>query len=194
MKLYTFFDYKSFVNTYLLGPDNGGEAILIDPAVISQDIIDIIEESDYCITSVLVTHNHDKHVAGLQTLRKIYKADIYAGSPRVMDFDAELLHEGIHYSISNFDVKAYSVQGHSQDSLVYSIENLLFTGDVLFAGSIGETLTPYSQAILMDNIRTKLYELPPETIVLPGHGPPTSIGAETRYNPELKADPFKSGV
>ena len=70
-----------------------------------------------------------------------------------------------------------AVPGHTSDSMVYKIENLLFTGDVLCAGTIGSTNSSYSKFILESNIREKIFSMDDRMIIMPGHGPLSSLGA-----------------
>ncbi len=70
-----------------------------------------------------------------------------------------------------------TVPGHTSDSMVYKIENVLFTGDVLGAGSIGSTNSSYSKFILESNIKNKIYTMDDQTVIMPGHGPLSTLGA-----------------
>ena len=78
-----------------------------------------------------------------------------------------------------------SVPGHTADSVVYKIENVIFTGDVLSAGSIGSTNSSYSEYILRSNIEQKIFSQQDGTIIMPGHGPPTTLGALKAFFPGL---------
>jgi glyoxylase-like metal-dependent hydrolase (beta-lactamase superfamily II) len=86
------------------------------------------------------------------------------------------------FSAAGWSILAIAVPGHSQDSIVYKIGNLLFTGDVLHAGMIGKTTSTFNTEALIQRIKDKLLQFPDETIVLPGHGPPSTIGTERKYN------------
>ena len=76
--------------------------------------------------------------------------------------------------------------GHSSDSVVYNIGNILFTGDVLSAGELGSTNSSYSEYILRSNIEQKIYSQLDDVIVMPGHGPPSTLGAIKAFNYDLK--------
>ena len=90
-------------------------------------------------------------------------------------------------------MEVFFVPGHSSDSVAYRVENLLFTGDALSAGMVGSTASSYGRSILADSLNRKIFTLPGETIVLPGHGPPTTVEAERRFNVGLEAA-MKAGV
>ena len=79
-------------------------------------------------------------------------------------------------------VRYMAVPGHTADSVVYGIGNVLFTGDVIFAGSMGSTNSSYSKFILRSNIETKILSQQFATILMPGHGPPTTVGAVKQFN------------
>jgi glyoxylase-like metal-dependent hydrolase (beta-lactamase superfamily II) len=103
----------------------------------------------------------------------------------VFGFDVHTIsgHEAI--DICSFHIEATPIPGHSTDSLVYRIGNLLFTGDTLLSGRIGTTPNAYARDLLIKAISRSLLPLPGETIILPGHGPPSLISAEKRFNPFL---------
>ena len=81
----------------------------------------------------------------------------------------------------------FSLPGHSADSIVYKIENVLFTGDVIFASTIGSSSCAYTKKYLSNGIKSKIFSLPDEMIIMPGHGPMTSIGAEKQFNLDISA-------
>ena len=187
MKLYFHFAVVGFANTYLIGPPKGGEAILVDPGIMDKELLTLIESNHYYIRTILVTHHHNSHVKGIRTLRKIYDADIYAFSPYILDFPSIPIKDGDRFSAaSNIEVEVIEVPGHSSDSLVYHIGGMIFTGDVLAAGRAGNTKNSFSRALLLRSISEKLFTLPDTTLVLPGHGPPSTLNAERMFNPDLK--------
>jgi glyoxylase-like metal-dependent hydrolase (beta-lactamase superfamily II) len=102
---------------------------------------------------------------------------------------AGLIEDGSIMTFGNNELKALFVPGHSSGSLAFysEKEKIVFTGDALFAGSIGRTdLRGGDYDTLIQSIRQKLFSLPPETVVYPGHGEPTTIEAEMKSNPYFK--------
>jgi len=187
MKLYFHFAVVGFANTYLIGPPEGGDAILVDPGIMDTKLLTLIEGNRYYVRSILVTHNHESHVNGIRTLRKIYDADIYSFTPFILDYPTVTIKGGDTFSCaSNISVEVIEVPGHSPDSLVYHIGGMIFTGDVLAAGRVGTTKNSYSRAMLLRSIREQLFSLPDSTLLLPGHGPPSTLKAERMFNPDLK--------
>ncbi len=183
MKLFTLYNTTGSVNTYLIGHENGGDAIIIDPGQIDLHILDILETNNYYIKSILLTHDHENHIRGVKTLMKIYDATIYAKSPLIYDFTAHTVNDNDILNLSGFDINVIWVPGHSDDSLVFRIRNTLFTGDVISAGRIGLTHGSIQKNLLQRSIIDKLFSLDNELIIFPGHGSPSTLKTEKEFNP-----------
>ena len=186
MKLLSHFPAIGVSNTYIVGPRSGGEAILVDPGRFDVSLLELIENEDFNITAVLVTHDHWNHIQGLKTLLKVYHADIFAGSDVVHGFSATQVFGGTCLHASGLDIEVIDVEGHSKDSRVYKVGSYIFTGDVLSAGRVGSSYSEDFRKILIHSIKEKLLVLDDEFLLLPGHGPPTSISVEKRWNPDLR--------
>jgi glyoxylase-like metal-dependent hydrolase (beta-lactamase superfamily II) len=146
------------------------------------DILNTIENNEYSLKGVLITHDHRGHVRGLRTLRRIYDAEIYAVNHVVMDHKTNVVRDGDLLNIGPFRIEVLSVPGHSSDSAVYKIGNWLFTGDVMTAGLVGTTASSYGAALQMTAIRSKILSLRGDFIVFPGNGPPSTLEAERQFN------------
>ncbi|HNX72666.1 MAG TPA: MBL fold metallo-hydrolase [Spirochaetales bacterium] len=182
MKLYQDYSVSGYANSYILGDGESGEAILVDPAEVTSTMIEQIEHNHYHLSTVLITHNHLHHVRGLRTLFRIYSPQVYASNTRLLDIPCRKVKDQEVFSVADWSVLAIAVPGHSQDSIVYKIGNLLFTGDVLHAGIIGKTTSTFNTEALIERIKDKLLKFPDDTLILPGHGPPTTIGTERKHN------------
>ena len=182
MKVFFHFSVTGFSNTYVVGPDNSGDALIVDPGNFNAELLTLIESNGYYPRGILLTHGHRSHVQGLKTILKIYDAEIFYNSAEVIGRQATVFRGGETKAIYGFDVTAYDVPGHSPDSLVYQIGDMLFTGDTLFAGSIGSSANSYASALLAESLRNTLFPLPDRTLIFPGHGPPSTIGAEKKTN------------
>jgi glyoxylase-like metal-dependent hydrolase (beta-lactamase superfamily II) len=158
------------------------EAIIVDPGSMDEAILGFIENNEYTLRGVLITHDHLNHVHGLRTLKRIYNTEIYAVNHIILDHKTNLVRDGGLVNIGPFRVGVISVPGHSSDSAVFSIDHFLFTGDVLTAGLVGRTASTYGAAVQMTALRSKILSLPGDYLVLPGHGPPSTLEAERRYN------------
>ncbi|MDR0503322.1 MAG: MBL fold metallo-hydrolase [Treponema sp.] len=190
MKL--FFQYCSygFSNCYVLGTENTdlslqNTAILIDPGSMENSVLEIIENNNFDLKAVLITHDHMNHVRGLRTLKRVYNAEIFAVNQYINEHKANLVKDKDCLVISGFLVEVISIPGHSSDSAVYKIGGMLFTGDVLTAGLVGSTASAYGAATQMNKLRSRLLSLPGDYIVLPGHGPPSTLEAERRFNADI---------
>jgi glyoxylase-like metal-dependent hydrolase (beta-lactamase superfamily II) len=184
-----FFHYCSFgfSNCYILGtdyaaPDFPREAVLIDPGNMDEAVLEFIEEREYKLLGVLLTHDHLNHVRGLRTLKRIYNIDIYAVNRFVLEHKTIMVKDGDKLNIGSFPVEVISIPGHSSDSAVFKIEHMLFTGDALCAGLVGTTASSYGAEIQVNAIRSKIFSLPGNYAIFPGHGPPSSLEAERCFN------------
>jgi glyoxylase-like metal-dependent hydrolase (beta-lactamase superfamily II) len=158
------------------------EAIIIDPGNMDETILNLIERNNYRLRGVLITHDHLSHVRGLRTLKRIYDADIYAVNHLILDHKTIMVKDGDSLKLGPFKVEVISVPGHSSDSAVYKIGYWLFTGDALSAGLLGTTASSYGAEVQMTALRSKIFSLPGNYAVLPGHGPPSCLEAERRFN------------
>ena len=187
MKVYFHLNLNGFSNCYIVVNEEINEAIIIDPGEINETIISRIEENHLKLAAVLITHNHGSHVDGLKTLRKIYSPKILAADWEVAGNDTTVLSGDGKIRIAKMIVRYMSLPGHTSDSVVYEIGNLMFTGDVLSAGEIGSTNSSYSEYILKLNIEKKIFSQQDNLILMPGHGPPTTLGAvralTSNFNP-----------
>ena len=96
--------------------------------------------------------------------------------------------------VGPFRFEVISIPGHSLDSAIFKIEQLLFTGDVISAGLVGWTVSAYGSTTQMNALRSKILSLPGDFTILPGHGPPSSLEAERRFNAGIQVyDQIKNG-
>jgi len=191
MKLYCHYCRSCFSNCYIVGTDlpepatvdsHPKDAIIIDPGEMDLKILNFIEDNDYTLKGVFITHDHPFHVNGLATILRIYNAEVYAINPVIREHRTALVRDGDIISIGAFKVEVISVPGHSADSAAFKIDRLLFTGDTLTAGLIGKTVSSYSATTQVNALHSKILSLPGDYTILPGHGPPSSLKAERRFN------------
>ncbi len=185
MRIYQHFSVVGFCNTYVVGSKKGGEAILIDPGHVDNELISIIERNNYTISSILLTHRHQSHTKGVGTLLKLYKPTIYAYTSKVYDFEITEIKNDTKIVCGGLDVDIIHLPGHSVDSLVFKIGHALFTGDTLMASRVGSTPGFVERSLLIKIIKKKLLNLDDNLLVFPGHGAPTKIKNEILFNPEL---------
>jgi glyoxylase-like metal-dependent hydrolase (beta-lactamase superfamily II) len=179
------FSRVGFSNTYLIGPDSGGDAVLVDPGVFDAPLLEAVEKNLLYVRSILITHAHNAHINGIRSLLKVYDAEIYANQPSVLDFPAHRVQEGNVLPLGGLSVRVIETPGHSIDSLCFLVGHVVFTGDTLSAGNVGTTRDGYARGLLLESVRRKLLSLGDEVLLFPGHGPPTKVGIEKLYNPLL---------
>ncbi|MCR4790240.1 MAG: MBL fold metallo-hydrolase [Treponemataceae bacterium] len=182
MKVYFHMSIEGFSNCYVVVNEETKEAIIIDPGKISLDIIKQIEEGGFNLVAVFITHNHPSHVRGLKTLRRIYNPKVYASDYEVARDDTNLLKGDGSVTVAGMEISYMSVPGHTPDSMVYKIGMMLFTGDCLSACMLGQTDSKYSEKTLLANIRSKIMIQQHEVLIMPGHGPPSTLDAEKNFN------------
>ncbi|MDR0551094.1 MAG: MBL fold metallo-hydrolase [Spirochaetaceae bacterium] len=191
MRLYQHYCSQNFTNTYIVGTDydsagqvsTSREAVIIDPGAMDSAILKHIENNGYALKAALITHEHDAHVAGLRSLKRIYDIEVYSAGKTVLDHKENIVHDNeVLKILSGLNIQVFSVPGHSSDSVVYRIENLLFTGDSLSAGLLGSTDSSFGAMRLISTIQKKIFALQGNLIILPGHGPLSTLDVERVYN------------
>lgn len=196
-------------NCSIFGDEQTHEAIVIDPGDEIERITAILDKHALKVKAIIITHAHIDHVMGAHKLRALTGAPVYLNENDrelldALDIQAQWL--GMHGHLDKTEVDADAVDGtvvtlgaaefqvihtpgHTQGSSSVYIpqENKLLAGDTLFRDSIGRTDLPGGNSRqILSSIKTKLLDLPDETIVIPGHGLDTTIGRERERNPFLR--------
>ncbi len=192
-------------NCYVVSDDTG-EGVVIDPGGMAKEILAYIREKKLSIQAVLDTHGHCDHIGANDAIRDETGAPLYihkADAPMLSDmrlnlsafmgFKAlsrpaeHLLSEGDKISFGQSELEVIHTPGHTVGGVCFVGDGVVFTGDTLFAGSIGRSDFPGgSEVELIGNIKKKLLALPDEMKVYSGHGPSSEIGWERQCNPYLQ--------
>ncbi len=182
------------VKGYVLYDTEAREALLIDTGYNPSAMIGMLEERKLRLTAVALTHGHTDHAGGLDRIMSRSWVPVYLG-----EGDASLLGwqpmgealrapaDGEVLSVGRLRVRCLRTPGHTPGGVCYATElaggRLCFVGDTLFAGSIGRA-NPFSlYPHHLDSVRTRVLTLPEETVLLPGHGPATTVREERTHNP-----------
>jgi hydroxyacylglutathione hydrolase len=179
------FSSIGFSNAYLVGPRGGGDALLVDPGEFDAAMLQAIETNRLRLRWILVTHAHRAHIAGIRGLLRVYDPEIYCNQPSVLEEPARHVQDGDRLTLGEIGVEVIELPGHSIDSLCFLVGGMVFSGDTLSAGGIGRTRDGYAQGLLLAGIRRRLLGLGDDILLFPGHGPPSLIGIERRFNPFL---------
>lgn len=172
------------VNSYVYSCDETKEALLIDAGAFDPAIEAYVKEHGLHLAKVFATHDHADHTAGLVDYKHRFRAQIIAGTERPGGCNADLVvAEGDEIAVGNQTGRIVSTPGHTPVALSLIFPGVVFSGDALFAGSVGGTSTESSYNLQLSSIRKHLFTLPGDTVVYSGHGPATTIAIERDYNP-----------
>lgn len=178
-------------NGYVFFLEEGRRAALVDPAGMPQHLLRILRDGDYHLQYILITHKHEDHCDAA--------ADVYGAFPdaqivmhaldvhAIGDLAGQALmirdNEDLPFG-ENASIRMLHTPGHTDGSSSFLFRGALFSGDTLFAASVGGAYGERSTyRDILNSVRSKLFTLPNDTVVMPGHGPPSRIGLEKRHNP-----------
>lgn len=195
-------------NTYIVHLSGQSDCLVVDPGLEPRKIFSLLDREKLTPVAILLTHGHADHIGGNQAMKErwpdlpilIGRGDApmltdprlnlstWGGTPFVSPPADRLLDEGEVLDLAGLKMDVLEIPGHSPGHIVYVLKQfqpcLVLGGDVLFEGSIGRCDFPGgNQKQLVTGIRQKLFTLPDDTLVYPGHGEPTTTGIEKQTNP-----------
>jgi hydroxyacylglutathione hydrolase len=200
-------------NAYIVWGRGATEALVVDPGFDVESILAILDRHALTPAAILNTHGHADHIAGNAAMKARHPgaplligrneahllgdpaANLSApfGLPLTSPPADRLLDDGERVELAGLGFEVREIPGHSPGSVVFVFDDVdppvVLGGDVLFAGSIGRTDLGGDLPLLASGIRSRLYTLPDATVVWPGHGPRTTVGAERRDNPFVRDRP-----
>lgn len=191
-------------NSYVVRADaSSAEAVVVDPSGDAAELRLLLARLGSRCVAILLTHGHWDHLVGVADLAEGTGAPVYMAegerllleeperftppNVRVRPYSPDILLQGGEtIDLAELSLEVLSVPGHSPSHLAYHTQGSLFSGDVLFAGSVGRADLPGADwDTLVASIRSLAERFPPETVVYPGHGPATTLGDELEHNPFL---------
>jgi glyoxylase-like metal-dependent hydrolase (beta-lactamase superfamily II) len=194
-------------NTYVVNLPGCDDAVVIDPGLEPDLILNHLRDQGLTPAAILNTHGHADHIGGNAALKRTFPdaplligaAETHLLADPAANFSADFgfpltsppadrtLREGDTVEAAGMTFEVLDIPGHSPGHIVYLLRGTpcrVFGGDVLFRGGVGRCDLPGGdERLLCDGIRRKLFTLPPDTVVYPGHGPVTTVGYERRTNP-----------
>ncbi len=196
------------VNCFIVGCSKTREAMVVDPGDDGQKILDLLRQEKLQLKTVVNTHGHFDHIGANRLLveatgaellihekdvplmaNAIQHAALYGLNTTASPPPSRTLAGGDRFWVGELEVSVLHTPGHSPGGICLLVGGHLFSGDSLFAGSVGRTDLPGGDHdTLIDGVRKQLLVLPEETRVHPGHGPDTTIGEEKRSNPFVGLD------
>jgi len=194
-------------NTFLVRAHGADRALMVDPGDEPERLLAAVDELGVGLDAILLTHTHFDHVGAVAPVARATGATVYCPKlevpvladimrfvpwPGIGPFESyeadETVEGGERLTLAGLDIDVIFTPGHSPGHVTYAIDGALFSGDVLFEGSVGRTDLPGGDwPTLLESIRTLVDTLPPETTVYPGHMGITTLGAERATNPFLTA-------
>lgn len=204
MQVYNYMTGPLSVNTYLVVDEDTNKGFIVDPGGADKNLLKLVEDKKIQIDYIILTHGHGDHICGIDNYKNAWpEAKLVAHEkeiPMLQDargnFSIETcgfplsitpdiaVKDGDELSIGNQKIRFLFTPGHTPGGMSVYVEGSLFSGDTLFAGSIGRTDFPGSSfAALKKAIEEKLYTLPEDTKVYPGHMGFSTIGHEKEHNP-----------
>ncbi len=176
-------------NTYLVAAGPNGDAFLVDAGGPLAPLFQAADDNGLNVTHILLTHHHHDHVAELGAALERWPDAIVLSHPeeRVPGTTGDLK-PGDELAIGGLNVKALHTPGHTAGMLALLVEGEVFTGDTLFKGSVGGVRAPgsTSYADLKSSVMDTLLQLPPETVIRPGHTDPSTVAEELESNPFVR--------
>ena len=204
MQIKTFVAGPVQANNYLVYDEESKEAILIDCSDYVQEIVDIVTKEGLNVKYILLTHGHFDHVLGINSMKEALGAKAYVheadeeqvahtseimmmfGLPFNLDVNPKLdgtLKDVGRLTIGSSEIKVLETSGHTEGCVCYLINDVLFSGDTLFQGSVGRTDLPGGDfSALRHSIKDLLFKLDENITVFPGHGDKTTIAYEKKFN------------
>jgi len=191
------------VNAYIVEEPSSKKTVVVDPGDDGDAILRELRDRDLLVEKILLTHGHFDHVGAVRLLREKTGAPVHLHAEDVSRMATArrqgllfglsvddppppdvVVGEGDRIAFEGHEFRVVHTPGHTRGCVSYLCGRMAFVGDLIFAGSIGRTDLPGgSHEQLLESVRKKIFVLPDDTVIFPGHGPPTTVGREKRSNP-----------
>ena len=178
-------------NGYIIFRGDRKRAALVDPAGTPRRLLQLLREGGFDLEYILITHKHNDHCGAVAAVAKEYPRakivmhplDVHAIG--ALASSALAANDGATFSFGDgAQIRVLHTPGHTDGSVCYLVDSVVFTGDILFSGSVGGAFGDRSTyADILRSVSTKIFTLPETTAIMPGHGPPSTVGVERDHDP-----------
>lgn len=184
MKVFTEVNPESITNIYFVTDNEQKYGVIIDPGSFAENVYRLIKQTGAEIKKIIITHNDYDQIAGIPVIKKIYDADIYAYSSKILNFDAQKIMNGSIIEEGDLKFKIIETPIYSYDSISILSEDTLFVGDMFQAGSFTTFNDKKAPSVYeYEIIKKHILSLPDHIIIYPSKGPATTVELERKYNP-----------
>jgi len=170
-------------NTFLVACEQTREALLVDLGSWTPDIPAFLHGNALRLTTVFITHDHYDHTDGLRAAIEDNDARVYSGKGCVGGLPGTRVGHGDTITVGSLTGSVVATPGHTPEGVSLVLPGMVFTGDALFAGSVGGTSSGGNAIRQLEGIREHVFNLPDHYEVHPGHGPSSTVAIERRFNP-----------
>ncbi len=169
----------NYVNAFLCYDEAAREAFLVDCGAWEPAIPAFLKDRDLHLRFLLLTHAHYDHVDGVDALQRDARVPVYSAAKRF----GKVVSEGDRIPFAGVEIAVLATPGHTSDGLAFYVPPFVFVGDAIFAGAVGGTADRAHFEEETGHVWAKILSLPDDTLILPGHGAPSTVGVERLYNP-----------
>lgn len=186
-------DYQT--NCYILYEETASSCAVFDPGDEAEKVLSFVDKLGLTVDAVVLTHGHFDHVGGVKTIAAETACRVFLCSQELSLlpmltagklFYTDTYDEGDTLSLAGLTISVLHTPGHTPGSVCLLVNDVMFSGDTLFAGSIGRTDFPGSSPEAMEESLAQLKAIPEDLAVFPGHGESTTLSREKKYNPYLR--------
>lgn len=170
-------------NAFVVGCEETRDALLVDAAAYSSRIQRFLDKHRLTLTKVFITHDHYDHSGAVGEIMSKCSVTVYSGSGVAGGHSAQRVKEGDVIKVGRTEGRVICMPGHTCESIGLVLPGMVFTGDALFAGSVGGTFSANNQAAEIEAVREKVFTLPDDYLIHTGHGPSSTVGIEKNHNP-----------
>lgn len=170
------------INGYLFYDRISREAAFVDPGGYTPEISEFIEKHRIKLRYLLITHGHWDHIEGYEQFKELFQPESYAGLDEYPAAD-NLATDNMKIPLGDLEITCLATPGHSENGISYYCEGNIFTGDAIFAGSVGGTKGINNARKQKKSVMEKIFTLEGETRLFPAHGPSSTVATEKEYNP-----------